>query len=53
MQGASIVREDGTRGAVVAEKGPGQLVVELQDGFRFVVAADTLVAQTDGSYRLP
>jgi uncharacterized protein (TIGR02271 family) len=53
MHGASIVREDGTRGTVVAEESPEQLIVEFADGARFVVAVEALVRQQDGSYRLP
>jgi uncharacterized protein (TIGR02271 family) len=53
MQGVSIVRDDGTRGTVVAEETPGKLIVEFSDGTRHGVTAASLVRQDDGSYRLP
>jgi uncharacterized protein (TIGR02271 family) len=53
MHGASIVRQDGTRGTVVAGETPERLIVEFADGARVVDSADTLVRLEDGSYRLP
>jgi len=52
MQGASVVRDDGARGQVVAEERPGQFLVEFTDGSRFVVSAQAMVRQSDGSYRV-
>jgi hypothetical protein len=37
MQGASIVRDDGMRGTVVAVEKPGRFVVEFSDGSRLVL----------------
>lgn len=52
MQGVSVVRDDGMRGAVVADKKPGQLVVEFSDGSRVVVPPEALVPQRDGTFSL-
>jgi uncharacterized protein (TIGR02271 family) len=52
MQGVSVVRDDGTRGTVVAEESTGKVLVEFKDGSRLAVPTDSLVPQTDGSYRL-
>src|SRR5262245_56030185 len=53
MKGALVVREDGTRGAVVSEDASGQLVVEFEDGSNQRVPSESLLLQGDGSYRLP
>lgn len=52
MQGVSVVRDDGMRGAVVAGEKRGQLVVEFTDGSRLVVPPEALVPQRDGTYSL-
>jgi uncharacterized protein (TIGR02271 family) len=52
MQGASVFRDDGIRGTVVASQEPGQLVVEFSDGSRAVVSPEKLTLQRDGSYRI-
>jgi uncharacterized protein (TIGR02271 family) len=52
MQGASVIRDDGTRGKVVAVE-KGQLVVEFGDGSRLVLPPERLALQKDGTYRFP
>ncbi len=52
MQDVSVVRDDGTRGTIIADTKQGQLVVEFNDGSRLVVSPKALVAQRDGTYRL-
>ena len=52
MQGALVVRDDGTSGTVVVDAASGQLVVEFEDGTRGVVTPDALIPQDDGSYLL-
>lgn len=52
MQGASVFRDDGTRGTVVSGQAPGRLVVEFGDGSSAVVSPEDLVPRGDGSYRI-
>jgi len=52
MRNAAVVRDDGTRGSVVADEDPGRLVVQFDDGSRLDIAREALVRQDDGSYRL-
>jgi uncharacterized protein (TIGR02271 family) len=51
MQGVSVVRDDGTRGKIVADDGEGWLVVEFNDGSRFGISAKALIQEQDGTYR--
>src|SRR5262245_36900112 len=52
MQGVSVVREDGSRGKVVATEAPENVVVEFTDGSRLVLAQEKLALQHDGSYHI-
>jgi uncharacterized protein (TIGR02271 family) len=52
MQGVSVVRDDGSRGTVIAGERPGTVVVQFDDGSRLHVPSETLVAQQDGTYFL-
>ncbi len=52
MGNAAVVREDGTRGVVVASDDRGQLIVGFDDDTRLVVPPHALRRQDDGTYRL-
>lgn len=52
MQGASVIRDDGTRGKVVPGDQPGELAVEFTDGSRLTLIQDRLTPLADGTYRL-
>jgi uncharacterized protein (TIGR02271 family) len=52
MRGALVVLDDGTRGTVVGDADPGQVVVEFTNGSRLVVPPQALIARHDGTYRL-
>jgi uncharacterized protein (TIGR02271 family) len=50
--GVSILRDDGTRGTVIASQEPGDLIIEFTDGSRLVIPPENLAVQSDGSYRI-
>src|SRR5262245_61688786 len=50
MQGALVLRADGTSGKVVAVR-TEDLVVEFSDGSRLVLPPEKLRLQDDGTYR--